>query len=136
MIKMFNDLDNCIIKLIELSENAKYHLTEDSIAKGSPSVNILAGWNQFIQGMKNNYPPLKTILIKQIEDIDKRELDHCLGPFRSLSRHFSEVSCYWSAYYDDICDALDKVSSCVEKIEVKYTLGNEKLRQMERNRKK
>jgi len=123
----FNTLLTEIKYLVDLMQRATEKLSEVGIEHGRPTTDETEEWHELIKTMREKTTQLQNGIQKNDIVVAERPLTF----FRTLSKLLDSYPYYWSAYYEDINSAHDKVCSTISLIDKKYTLGAEKIRQME-----
>lgn len=123
MTDLFRQLFQKIDLLIELGDKAASKKSVYGIKNNRPTKNDIKNWSELMFDIKSSRKLLEMFVQKGIKD-NINDIDSKLCIYRELSRRMDFVSCYWSAYYDDIEKTLHQVFVARKKIDKKYHLGN------------
>lgn len=128
--KLFNALENNILEFISIGNKSFLALSESGVE--DKKNNQLEGpqnfWKKVIEKTSVKYEQLKLILIKSNDPMENEELNIALDYFRTISRWISESPPEWSAYYDEINNAIGNLYLTRRKIDDKYELGEHMFR--------
>jgi len=130
---LMHELLNLIYDFEQLANLAPKHLSEDWIKKHGSDQTFMPSWQDVLFRTARFRKKLEDI-INDNSQLDLDGIDSKLGYARGLSRYLEEHLYFWTAYEKQIEEVVRKIFKKVREIDKKYTLGQERMKEMMRKR--